>query len=168
MHQIAFATKRAFHGFLRVTRKLFGAHGLTPARFDLLYALVGGGPIEPDSARGHQSTLWKRLGVSAPVVSRMLGALEGLGWIRREKDYRDRRQRIVRLTAVGRARMLAVRRVALRSVERLVTAAICFRDPRDPEERLWNMAQLEGYLGAFRRDFGDRATLYFPWGHPDD
>ena len=64
--------------------------------------------------------------------------------------------------------MLAVRRVALRSVERLVTAAICFRDPRDPDERLWNMAQLEGYLDGLRRDLGDRATLYFRWGHPDD
>ena len=168
MHQIAFATKRAFHGFLRTTRKLFAAHGLTPARFDLLYALAGGGPIEPYSAAGYQSTLRRRLGVTAPVVSRMLGALERLGWIRRETDHRDRRQRIVRLTAEGWARLSVVRRVALRSVERLVTAAICFRDPRDPDERLWNMAQLEGYLNVLRRDFGDRATLYFPWGHPDD
>ena len=168
MHQIAFATKRVFHGFLRATRKLFGAHGLTPARFDLLYALVGGGPIEPYSAASYQSTLRKRLGVTAPVVSRMLGALERLGWIRREKDHGDRRQRIVRLTAEGRARMLAVRRLALRSVDRLVTAAICFRDPRDPDERLQNMAQLESYLDVLRRDFGDRATLYFRWGHPDD
>ena len=89
MHQIAFATKRAFHGILRATRNLFAAQGLTAACFDLLHALVGGGPIARSSASRHQSTLWKQLGVTAPVVSRMLGALERLGWIRREKDHRD-------------------------------------------------------------------------------
>ncbi|MGH7296586.1 MAG: MarR family winged helix-turn-helix transcriptional regulator [Polyangiaceae bacterium] len=169
MHQIAFATKRAFHGFLRGTRKLLAAHGLTAARFDLLYALVGDGPIDGGSQSSYQSTLRTRVGVSAPVVSRMLGALERLGWIRREKERNgDRRQRIVRLTAEGRSRLLAARRVILRSVERLVTAAICFLNPRDPMERLVNMDSLEGYLRVLRRDFGDRATLYFPWGHPDD
>ena len=167
MHQIAFATKRAFHGFLRGTRKLFAAYGLTPARFDLLYAIVGGGPIEPHSS-SYQSALRKQLGITAPVVSRMLGALERLGWIRREKGHGDRRQRIVRLTAEGRARMLAARRVVLRTVERIVTAAVCLRHPRDQDERLQKMDRLEGYLGLLRRDLGDRATLYFRWGHPDD
>jgi hypothetical protein len=30
------------------------------------------------------------------------------------------------------------------------------------------MDQLESYLDVLRRDFGDTATLYYPWGHPDD
>jgi hypothetical protein len=30
------------------------------------------------------------------------------------------------------------------------------------------MDQLEGYLRALRSDCGDTATLYYPWGHPDD
>ena len=62
--------------------------------------------------------------------------------------------------------MLAVRRVALRTAERRITAAICFGNPRDPEERLWNMAALESYLSGLRSYFGDRATVYFPGGTP--
>jgi hypothetical protein len=30
------------------------------------------------------------------------------------------------------------------------------------------MEWLESYLRVLRRDFGDTATLYYPWGHPDD
>jgi DNA-binding MarR family transcriptional regulator len=169
MHQIAFATKRTFHGFLRGTRKLLAAHGLTAARFDLLYALLEEGSLRDGLPSTYQSTLRARLGVTAPVVSRMLAALERLGWVTRVKDLVcDRRQRIVRMTEQGKARMVAARRVVLRSVERLVTGAICFLDPRDPGERLVNMDCLEGFLRVLRRDFADRATLYFPWGHPDD
>jgi hypothetical protein len=30
------------------------------------------------------------------------------------------------------------------------------------------MDMLESHLHVLRRDFGDTATLYYPWGHPDD
>jgi hypothetical protein len=30
------------------------------------------------------------------------------------------------------------------------------------------MANLESFLHVLRRDFGDTATLYYAWGHPDD
>jgi hypothetical protein len=50
----------------------------------------------------------------------------------------------------------------------LVCAAICFGKHRDPDQRLNHLATLESYLSALRTHFGDGATLYYPWGHPDD
>ena len=39
MHVLHFGIKRAFHATLRVNRPLLARHGVTPARFDLLYAI---------------------------------------------------------------------------------------------------------------------------------
>ncbi len=30
------------------------------------------------------------------------------------------------------------------------------------------MATLEQYLDGMRRHYGDMASLYYPWRHPDD
>ena len=51
MNAIAFGTKRAFHGFLRVTRKPFASLGLTAARFDMMSALWGGPRLGPSGIR---------------------------------------------------------------------------------------------------------------------
>ena len=40
MNQIFFASKRAFHSILRVTRRPLRSLGLTAARFDVLYVLM--------------------------------------------------------------------------------------------------------------------------------
>ncbi|HEY6459571.1 MAG TPA: MarR family transcriptional regulator, partial [Polyangiaceae bacterium] len=169
MNEIAFGTKRAFHGFLRVSRKLLAAHGLTAARFDLLYAIARDAERDEYPPSALQSTIRKKLGVTAPVVSRMTRALERLGWVTRTAcRWGDRRQRTITLTAQGFAAWKVVRRVVLRSILRLVYPAICFGMERDPTERLVAMDTLEGYLRGLRSHFGDRATIYFPWGHPDD
>ena len=169
MNQITFGTKRAFHGVLRGTRKLLASFGLTAARFDMLYALMGPASRRGSSRALYQSELRRKLGVTASVVSRMARALESLGWVKRRVPLEgDRRQRSVALTEEGEARMRAARRVVVRSVHRLVLDAICLGRAGDPLERFVRMDTLEGSLRALRRDFGDRASLYFPWGHPDD
>ncbi|MBK6695417.1 MAG: MarR family transcriptional regulator [Myxococcales bacterium] len=66
---------------------------LTPARADLMLLL-----------RDHpmlQSGIIREMCVSAPVVSRMLKALEGLGLVQRRPHPSDRRYRIVELTRLG-------------------------------------------------------------------
>ena len=167
MNAIAFGTKRAFHGFLRVSRKALAGGGLTAARFDMMHALLN------ESCRGDysppvlQDQLRRRLGVTAGVVSRMLRALEQLGLVARERAY-DRRRRWIRLTEKGKDCIRQARRLLLRGMRRIVCEAICFGRHRDPEERFQHMDQLESYLDVLRRDFGDIATLYYPWGHPDD
>ncbi|HEY8039153.1 MAG TPA: MarR family transcriptional regulator [Polyangiaceae bacterium] len=170
MNAIAFGTKRAFHGFLHITRKALQSVGLTAARFDMMCALLD------DPRQRHamvtfsmrQSVLRRALGVSASVVSRMLRALETLGWVVRRRAREDRRQYDVSLTESGDQCIRMARRLLLRGVQRLVYQCICMGKHRDPNQRFIHMEWLESYLRVLRRDFGDTATLYYPWGHPDD
>jgi DNA-binding MarR family transcriptional regulator len=115
-----------------------------------------------------QSDLRRKLGVTAPVVTRMVRALEGRGWVVREPPAHDRRQRLVKLTPLGEKSICRARRMILRRLQQIVCEAICFGGHRSPDQRLIHMSQLESYLDVLREDFGDKATLYYPWGHPDD
>jgi DNA-binding MarR family transcriptional regulator len=168
MNAIAFGMKRALHGFLRVTRKPLASVGLTPARFDMLYALFA----RTGPGRWHhsirQSDLRRELGVCPSVVSRMVRKLELLGLVTRARCPDDRRQIGIAITGRGWGRIYAAKPWLLRSVQRLVLGGICFGQHRDPFERLRHMDSLEAYLGALRREFFDTATLGYPWGHPDD
>jgi len=169
MHAIAFATKRAFQGFLHITRKPFASLGLTAARYDLMTLLLAE-PCAEMMAQPRQSELWRALGVTPGVVSRMLRGLEDRGMVTRERPHkgRDRRQRLVRLTALGKACLFKVRRWMQRGLQRIVVHAICFGKHHDPDQRFENMEMLESYLAVLREHFGDRASLYYSWGHPDD
>jgi DNA-binding MarR family transcriptional regulator len=169
MNAIAFGTKRAFHGFLRVTREPLAEMGLTAARFDMLSALLRARPRWMRRMGVRQSQLREVLGVTAPVVTRMLQALERLGLVKREReDYGDRRQIVVTLTRAGERCIARARRVMLPAVKQRVYEAICFGEHRKANARFRHMAALESYLDVIRARFGDRARLYYRWGHPDD
>jgi len=167
MNAIFFASKRAFHGVLRVTRGPLGTLGLTAARFDLMFALLRRDTVGIGGST-RQSDLRRTLGVTASVVSRMLRSLEARGWVRRTRACSDRRQREVSLTEPGRARILTAYKALFRAAQRLVRQAICFGRQRDRNARFWHIATLEQYLDGMRRNYGDIASLYYPWGHPDD
>jgi DNA-binding MarR family transcriptional regulator len=169
VNEITFGTKRAYQGFLRVTRRQLVDVGLTAARFDLLSVLVscGGGELCTPGMR--QSEIRRMLGVTAPVVTRMVRALVGLGLVQRWREqYGDRRQVRVGLTRAGRRCILKARKVMLPAMKRTVYRAICFGEHRNAQARFVHMAHLEDYLGALRRRFRDTAGLCYPWGHPDD
>ncbi len=171
MNAIAFGTKRVFHGFLRVTRKALASFGLTAARFDMLSAILDAdvpGEFEDDLPEIPQQELREALGVSAPVVTRMLQSLEELELVNRTRCVVDGRAKIVRLTERGKACIRAARQALLRAVQRLVYQAICGEWRRDPVYRFFRMEALEGRLLELRSELGDVATLYYPWGHPDD
>jgi DNA-binding MarR family transcriptional regulator len=168
MNQIFFASKRAFHGVLRVMRKPLRSLGLTAARFDMLYALMGDGPAL-GRFRKAQSELRRDLGVCASVVSRMLASLEKLGWVTRTRNKHgvDRRQVWVSLTQAGLKCVATAFKMLRRATWRLVHEAICFGRHHDRSAQFVRTERLEGYLSGMRQHFGDPATLYFPW-HPDD
>jgi DNA-binding MarR family transcriptional regulator len=168
MNEVAFGVKRAFHGFLRVTRKPLASVGLTPARFDMLYVLFSSARQQGIRHSLAQSDLRRALGVCGSVVSRMLRQLEKHKLVIRRRCEVDGRQVRVWLTWLGWQRMKATQRWLLRAVRRLVLEAICFGKHRDAEARFWNMDTVESYLRVLRSDFADRATHYYPWGHPDD
>jgi DNA-binding MarR family transcriptional regulator len=115
-----------------------------------------------------QKEVRRALGVSAPVVSRMLRALEKLGWVTRKKAERDRRQREVSLTDKGLACIRSAHAALRGAAKRLVYRAICFGRHRDRQRRFVHMDTLESYLSSMREQWDDTATLYYRWGHPDD
>jgi DNA-binding MarR family transcriptional regulator len=182
MNAILFGAKRAFHGFVRVTRRPLQSFGLTAARFDMLFALMSDRPYAKLlGGATMQSDLRRTLGVSASVVSRMLRALEALGLIRRRRGIGDRRQREVRLTRMGLVRIRDAYQSLRRAVQRLTDTALCRGDAalgdgkdrfdwkrRDKNLCFWQMLTLDDLLTALRRDFGDTSTLAYYWGHPDD
>ena len=168
MHHVAFSSKRTFHGFLRVTRRAFASYGLTAARFDLLYVIAGHKRKDAFRPASTQLEIRRALGVTAPVVSRMVRALERLGWVTRTRCERDGRQRVIELTERGFSLFRTTRHAMLRAAERIVCRVIGYGRRCNPRRRLAGMLQLDDWFGAFRTELTDRATLYYPWGHPDD
>lgn len=163
MNAILFGLKRAFQASIRFTRPAVAAFGLTAARFDMLHAIKG-------SYRDHgirQSDLRRKLGVTAPTVSRMLRSLEELGLVSRTRPTGDTRQRHVILTIAGLAifrrayRALVRRRVILRAYNAVLTVGVLaanWLEETDTAELICRRVS---------RGFGDTATLGYPW-HPDD
>ena len=143
--------------------------GLTAARFDLLSVLVRSRRSDLSGPGVRQSQIRRMLGVTAPVVTRMVRALEGLGLVRRWRgqDW-DRRQVRVGLTEAGERCILKARKVMLPAVSQMVYRAICFGEHRSADARFAHMVKLEDYLRGLRRRFGDTAGILYRWGHPDD
>jgi DNA-binding MarR family transcriptional regulator len=124
MHSFAFQLKM---GHLR--NAAFGRKAIedkrikqmTPARYDLLYALrrvalgiEGSMPATGAGAVGLlQTRLTTTLGVCKSVTSRMLIQLEEMGWVTRERCLDDLRQKYVTLTKLG---LRMVRKVLRRIV----------------------------------------------------
>jgi DNA-binding MarR family transcriptional regulator len=162
-----FCLKRAYHGFLRVTRRPLQVVGLTAARYDMMYAL---------KQRHHQgyfvpmlqSELRKKLGVNASVVSRMLRSLERLGLLTRKRPERgDKRQRQITLTEKGLACIRYAYQAFRRSSVRLLCIAIALGKYGKPVDTFFRMLMFEDYLLGMRHTYGDTAALHYFW-HPDD
>src|SRR5262245_45680263 len=95
MHWLPFAMKRAHWRCVATFEPVAAMYGLTPARFDLLHV------SRQRNGESSQATVRRVLGVSATVVSRMVQALEKLGFIARGPHFRDRRTKYLRLTCLG-------------------------------------------------------------------
>jgi DNA-binding MarR family transcriptional regulator len=167
MHTVFFGLKRAHHSVLRISRAALAKIGLTAARFDLLYAVkTHGGDLR-------QRTLRRLLGVGRTTVSRMLTSLEELGLLTRVGDQRDRRQKLVRLTTLGRKRIdLADRRFrrsgwAQLALDTALSGSLESGAWCNPIECMMATSKINAILKQIREAFGDRATLCYPW-HPDD
>jgi DNA-binding MarR family transcriptional regulator len=142
---------------------------LTPARFDMLRIVK----LHPHGLP--QTTLRWLLGVTAPVVSRMLKGLQERGFVARERDTQDGRCRIVRLTkrgtvAVGMAlELLIMSDVADRTAARAVTGNTRVRstshddDLRIIHDAREKLVQVDRFLRDMRKALLDRAPFHHPW-----
>jgi DNA-binding MarR family transcriptional regulator len=166
MHAALFGLKRSYWGSLKPMRKRLKDMGLTAARFDLLYVLSQRRIAVP------QSALRRALGVTAPVVSRMLKALGNLGHVERKPDPFDRRGHLVSLTVGGRFKIREAIAEFIRSgdIDVAVEEGLCPGMPptlRRQHEAFVRMHRLETLLDWLRDGFDAGGTLYYPW-HPDD
>jgi DNA-binding MarR family transcriptional regulator len=165
MHAAMYGLKRSYWGSLGTTRKRLKEIGLTAARFDLLYVL-----------RKHRGPLGQRhihriLGVTHPVVSRMLKSLHLLGLTAREKRLSDKREWMISLTPAGRTliRKAVFEFITRRRAWRIVQEGLCPNMPPDinrENEALFRMAALDAMLNNLRYGFRARGTLDYAWS-PD-
>jgi DNA-binding MarR family transcriptional regulator len=161
-----YGLKRAYWGSLGTTRRRLKEMGLTAARFDLLYVL-----------RQHRTPLCQRhihriLGVTHPVVSRMLKSLRILGLTTRERRSADKREWKISLTPAGRAliRKAVFEFITRRRAWRIVQEGLCPNMPPDIQrenEALFRMAALDTMLNNLRYGFRARGTLHYGWSPGD-
>ena len=97
MDDLLFAFKRVHLAGNRHALKLLLEFGVTPARFDLLRVLYG------NRCSMDQSWLRGRLGVARATLSRMLKALERLGFVERKRSVFDKRTLTCTMTPAARS-----------------------------------------------------------------
>jgi DNA-binding MarR family transcriptional regulator len=158
MHAVAFSLKRAHLRSIHVTQQCVRRFGITPARYDMLYAIFNG-----DAAR--QCDLWRLFHVSRTTVSRMLGSLEELGLVRRSPPGGSA-SRLVYLTDEGRDLMV----VAIRGCHRPLCLLFEKFYPRTRRrlDRACKVMQLNDEVRMVAVGFGDRSRFLYPFSHPDD
>ena len=159
MHQILFGVKRVHLLNLRFSRALLGefwqSYAVTPARFDML-RIVHVHDVEGVSVA--QASIRELLGVSGATVSRMLKALEGRGYVVRErKKWRPGLH--VGLTELGRK---LVKRLMARFVEdENANIDVELDELVEPEQK--RLRAFDEVLRFFRSAYEDPARFPSPW-----
>ena len=162
MHQLLFSLKRTHLKSLAMCRSIIGKFPLTPARYDMLAA-----------ARKHasphftQSELRRLLGVNRATTSRMARSLEKLGYIKREVSPYDRRQLLIRLTALGTRifETLEYDVVDYGMIDFGVTCAFAFK--WYSEDAVSELLDLEERFHHARAQLWDSAQFHYDF-HPDN
>lgn len=160
MHRVFFSVKRVHLRIVEIGKKLLRRFGLTPARFDLLRVV--------DAHHPHpvlQSKIRALLGVSAATVSRMLKALEKLGFVEREESKADARNLLVSLSDLGWNRVdgATVALVSNGTAERMARRGVAF----EPKLAVVRLRLLQKHLNSMRRIYGDDAPFVDPWRNDD-
>jgi DNA-binding MarR family transcriptional regulator len=160
MHVAFFGIKRVHLRVLDVSRALLREKHLTPARFDMMRIV--------EAYREHGLPQWAiqhRLGVSAPTVSRMLKALEKLGFVKRKRSARDRRTLIVKITQVG---IWVVENAHASLIESGIAERFALRGlALDRDEARAALPSFEHTLMRMRRNYGDSTPFDLPWRKQD-
>lgn len=95
-HELTRAVMTTADVFLREGQRLFRAHGITAAQYNVLSALIAAG------AGISQRELGDMLVVDRSNVTGLVDRMEKAGWLRRADDPADRRVYRVELTTAGR------------------------------------------------------------------
>ena len=160
MHSVAFHLKRTYLSWIhKAALPAARSYGLTPARFDMLYAL------EQFNGASSQKEIQGMLSVCKATVSKMLTSLQELGLIVRKVNPFDRRKRIVTLTEKARAWMkLAVEEIMTSGV---ATAVLGYMFANRGEDEFEALVRVEERFMRALEQLWDRPWLKYYW-HPDD
>jgi DNA-binding MarR family transcriptional regulator len=153
MHAVPFLLKRAYQASLKMLRPIAARQGLTPGRFDLLYALEAIRCYAKD-----QTALAKRLGVTRPTVCKMVRALEKAGFLERRVAAWDRRFRHIEMTSYGRRRFAKLLK-RLPVVDRNYYRSM-YHWERSRLLRRQFLDQVNWRVAHLARALGDEALLY--------
>ena len=158
MHHILASLKRASLVSLAQQREWLAPYGITPARYEMLFVIAHTDAWLKKVHFCRQSDIWRQLGVSPVTVSKMLRALEKLGFVRRERSIaRDRRQVYVELTRKARG---LLRKVHMRVIRPGTVFLAIYSIFVKPEHDGGKFAE---YLEFLRERFHDTATFHYPW-----
>lgn len=158
MHAVAFSTKRAHLRNIEVLKGCVRRFGLTPARYDMLYAIW-------KNRATWQADLWRLFDVSRTTVSRMLAALERLGLIHRSPGS-GRHSRMLHLTEKGKTLM----REAFRGCHRPLCLLFesFYPEVRSRLDRAIQVEDLQGTIALLAVWLGNRSTFSYPYNAPED
>ena len=90
------------------------AFGVTPVQFAILNALI-------DKPGEDQITLAGRVAFDAATSGSVIGRLEAKGWIRRQADPKDRRRKLLWVTAEGQAVVAQMRPAVSLAQQRILS-----------------------------------------------
>jgi DNA-binding MarR family transcriptional regulator len=158
MHFLSFAIKRAHWRCVGTFMPVAQMYGLTPARFDLLHV------VRQRLGDASQACVRRVLGVSATTVSRMLQALEKLGFVRRTPHLRDRRTKYVTLTCEGRRAVDGIIDGLLMTGHFDLAFEGCFQWPAGGRAQR-TVRILFKAVRHLARKLGDRSS-HMHWGEP--
>jgi DNA-binding MarR family transcriptional regulator len=156
MHRVFFGVKRLHWLLVKLSQTVIDLRGLllTPARMDLLRVL--------HKYRGGiaRFKLVRLLGVSGPVVSRMLKALESRRWLTRERAEKNRRVVIVKATE-DTLEVLDELEGHGKAAEKLVHRV--FSSSKRASVRRRELQILERFIVRARARMNDKAPFTHPW-----
>jgi len=169
MHAIVFAAKRVhLRTVSHVHAVVKPVKGMTAARFDLLVAVARVAWVDPVYGVRPAIERWRRLsavtrelGLHRTTVSKMVGRLVEMGWLRAERYAWDRRHVGVAFTSVGLAKLREATAMGTAKVERAV--ARCFEEEaRDGRNAAQVIAAVVAVWWRVGRYFADHAVALYP------
>lgn len=107
--------RRAHQLAVAVFMEETGEYGVTPVQFAILNALI-------EDPGEDQVTLAGKVAFDAATFGSVIGRLETKGWVRRKADAKDRRRKLLWVTADGERAALAMKRAVAKAQVRILAA----------------------------------------------
>jgi len=155
MHEVMFRLKRAHLRAVEFAKPMAALFGLTPARFDVLYAIR-----ESSGYVLTQRQIGDALGLAPSTISKILERMEACGLVRRDRHSEDFRAKAVTMTSRGVDAIGAAMHAFLR-LDQLRAAYRSIHGGEPPKSQAF-LAIVRRSLAKIARHFGDGSYVAYP------